>query len=344
MINKEYNTENGLMSRETFNKLAETHYPNCISIYIPTERAGESVDAGEGQIHLKNSLKDVNKILVDKGLNSKERGDILDPVEMLLEDNQFWRNQSDGLAIYAHSEGMEYYTLPVQFRPQTYVSNHFYMLPVISYFNDDGKYYLLSLSAKQVRLYECKRDSIVEIEISDLAPDRIEDAVGYDFEEKTLQNRTGQGSKGGAMYHGHGSGKDDQKTELEKYFRAIDEGIMKLIDNENTPLVLACVDEHYPIYQKVTNYKHLYSEHVSGNPDEIEELMLQEESWDLVEGLFRKTRDIKSVEIRNHLARKKASTDIREIIPATVDGRVDTLFIEEGKDLLGIYDQTKRTI
>lgn len=44
------------------------------------------------------------------------------------------------------------------------------------------------------------------------------------------------------------------------------------------------------------------------------------------------------------LAGGKTSVDIKDIIPASVDGRVETLFIQKGKDLYGIYDREKRNI
>ena len=73
-------------------------------------------------------------------------------------------------------------------------------------------------------------------------------------------------------------------------------------------------------------------------------LTLHEEAWSLVEGQFRKQREIRKKQFQDQSATGKAVTDIRKIIPAAVDGRVDTLFMEEGKDLFGIYDETKRKI
>jgi len=344
MKEKVYSAENGLMTRDEFMKLAEAHNTNCVSIYIPTERAGGPVDAGEGQIRLKNSLKEVREILEEKDLNKKEIAMILDPVEALLDEVQFWRNQSDGLAIYADGEHTEYFTLPEHFRQQTYVSDHFYMLPVIPYFNDDGKYYLLALSAQNVGLYECTRHTITEIDVSDVTPGRLEDTVGYDYEDKSLQNRTGQGGDSGAMFHGQGSGKDDKGVETEKFFREVDQGIRKVLNDEKAPLVLACVDEYYPVYKKVSSWPNLFDEHVSGNPDESDPLLLHEESWLLVEEEFRKERQEKAERVQQESAGKKASTDVREIIPAAVDGRIDTLFIGERADLFGIYDMEQRRV
>ncbi len=344
MEETDYSTENGLITREQFLKLAGVHSNNCVSVFIPTERAGGPVDTGQGQLRLKNRLKEVRNILDEQGLSEKEKKELLDPVEELLEDDLFWRNQSDGLAVFTDGNELHIFTLPVHFRGQHYVRDHYYILPVVPFFNDDGMYYLLALSMQQVKLYECSKHFIEEISVEDLTPGRLEDVVGYDYEQKSLQNRTGQGGDSGAMFHGQGSGKDDKGIEKEKFIRAVDEGVMQVIKDQKAPLVLACVDEYYPVYKKITSYTHLFDEHVGGNPDELDPLLLHEESWFLVEEQFMNARMEKEKALRDASAGSKVSTDPAEIVPAAVDRRIDTLFIEEEKDLFGIYDMEKRTV
>ncbi len=302
------------------------------------------MDEGHGQLRLKNNLKEVGNILDEQGLSEKEKRVILDPVKELLDDDLFWRNQSDGLAVFTDGKEIHTFTMPVHFKPKVYVRDHYYMLPVIPYFNDDGIFYLLAISTQQVRLYECSRHFVQEVEVDDLTPGRLEDVVGYDYEQKSLQNRSGKGGESGAMFHGQGAGKDDKGAEKEKFFRAVDEGVMKVLKDQKVPLVLACVDEYYPVYEKVTSYAHLFGEHISGNPEEMDPLELHDDGWLLVEDHFRKGREEKMHALRNASAGPKASSDLREIVPAAVDQRIDTLYIEEEKDLFGIYDMENRKI
>ncbi len=56
----------------------------------------------------------------------------------------------------------------------------------------------------------------------------------------------------GVLYHGQGSGKDDRQKELEKYFRSLDQVVNTLFGEEKAPLILACVDPHFPIYRDLT--------------------------------------------------------------------------------------------
>ncbi|MBT8312024.1 MAG: hypothetical protein KJN91_04180, partial [Eudoraea sp.] len=43
------------------------------------------------------------------------------------------------------------------------------------------------------------------------APEQLEEAVGYDYKQKSLQFRTGQAGFAQGAFHGHGEGKDDEK-------------------------------------------------------------------------------------------------------------------------------------
>ena len=131
---------------------------------------------------------------------------------------------------------------------------------------------------------------ITEVYVEDLVPEKLEEVVGYDFQHKSLQFRSGQGGSAGAMFHGQGAGKDDKDAEVEKFFRAVDKGLMKLIKDENAPLILACVDHYQPIYAKITDYPNLFHQNIGGNHEETDPLLLHEMAWSLVEGYFQQQR------------------------------------------------------
>jgi len=344
MKNREQTHTNNLISVSDFSQLSEVHDQHCISIYIPTSRAGEKVDRNHGQITLKNSLKNLTHTLKDYKLNVKEIENYLSPVYDLLDDSQFWRKQSDCLAIFLSKQQMKYYTLPIDQVEFNYLSDHFFLLPIIPLFSGDGKFYILSLSLQDIKLYEGTRHSIAEVYVEDLLPERLEDVVGYDFQNKSLQFRSGQGGSAGAMFHGQGAGKDDKDVELEKFLRAVDKGLMKLIKDENAPLILACVDHYYPVYAKITAYSKLFDQNISGNNEETDALLLHEKAWSLVESDFKKHRNKMAEQLRNQSSNGKSPFDLNDIIPAVIDGRVEALFVQKGKDKYGLYDMVNRSL
>ena len=334
----------GLMTRDILIRLAGVHDMNCISIYVPTGRAGEKVDQKHAQIQLKNILQELSAKLKENGMTPREVNRKLSGAEELLDDIHFWRNQSDGLAIFIQGSDISYFTLPVGFELQYWLSDHFYLVPVIPFFNGNGTFYMLALGQQHVRLYQCTRDYISELTLPGSAPERLEDVVGRDFEEKSLQYRTGHGSDSGSRFHGQGAGKDDRDKEVENFIRAVDKAVVEKTGPNGIPLVLACDDQYFPIYRRVTGHRHLVGTPVSGNPDEADPYLLHEEAWLLVKNIFSRPRDEKKGQVRDLSSTGKSVYGVDDVVPAAVDGRIDTLFLQEGEDLMGIYNQEKRTV
>lgn len=336
----------GMMSRKELMKLAGVHDTHCISIYLPTSRAGEAVDQKHAQLRLKNILKELEET-IDHRTASEGLQHSLEELMKMKEDDLFFRHQSDGLAIFISAAELKTFTLPVSFEQQLHISDHFYLIPLLPFFNDNGIFYLLAVSLKHLRLYECSRHSITEVILEESAPQSLEDVVGADVEDKSLQFRTSGTSGGGnaeVMYHGQGSGKDDRDKEIEKFFRRVDQALTPILKGEDAPLVLACVDHYLPIYREMTNYRNLFPDHISGNPDETNPLTLQEEGWNLVEPYYIQKRKEKRERIRNLSATGKASYDLEEIVTAALDGRIDTLFLQKGKDHYGLFDLERRVL
>jgi hypothetical protein len=328
-----------IISKDKFKQLAKVNKINCISIFIPTHRTGEEVNQMIDQKTLKNRLKTLEKDPALKQLTDNEKEKLFKPVNDLIEDYEFWQHQSDGLAIFLNQDEFHYYTLPVYFEEFSYVSDHFYLKPLVPYINDSAKFYLLALSLKGAKFFEGFAHQIDEIEMDDLFPSSFEDSVGHDYEEKNLQFHTGKAGNDTAMYHGHGKGKEDEKTEIEKFFRDINNGLMKFLHDKDAPLVLATVDYLVPLYKEVNEYKYLADEFIPGNPVHEDATLLHEKARDILAEHFDGKRNEKIAAFEQALADAKASFKEEEIVPAAINQRVDTLFVRNREDLWGIFDK-----
>lgn len=339
-----------ILTQEQFERLAKFDNNPCISIFIPTQRSGKEVLEEKAKGDLKSQLKKVYEKLKAMGLSQEKIDKLGKPVEGLLEDKNFWRHQSDGLAIFLADGFFEHYTLPINFETYVYVSDHFYIKPLVPMFSGDGRFYLLHLQTDDVKLYEATRYTIGEVEIDDLTPDRMEDRVGYDFEEKnskhkTQRNNIGAHPNGTSTQHGYEPATRDQKNELLRYFRAVDKGIYGILHNENVPLVVACQDYFFPIYKEASRYNHLYHQVVPGNPEADYDGMLDLHSaaLDVLEPHFRKELDQK-VEEFNELNPERTSASVSDILPAIYEGKVDTLFLQNREDIWGNYNENMASV
>lgn len=328
-----------MLTKRKAKRLAEVNDEICVSIYIPTNRAGEATLTGKDAIMLKNQLKSVKHKLQDKGWDSRRIDSFTQPITDLLEDGDFWRHQSDGLALFLTESDFEYYTLPVTFSDKNYVSNSFYLKPLLGFLESDKRFYLLTLSLQKTKLYLCSSTSMTEIDVSDLIPDRLEDSVGYDYQEKNQNFNTQRESVGSSVHMGHADNKPDIKEEALRYFRDINKGLMKLLtDHQDIPMIVACQDYHFPIYREANTYQRLVEYHVSGNPESRKLSELYEDARDLLKPIVDKPKNEKKERFINSQPKGHTATDIESILTAADAGQIDTLFIREDSEIFGRFN------
>ena len=247
---------------EQLENLARHKSDHCVTIYIPMYKSGKEQNEGLSQAHLKASIKSSARSLLTQGMDPREIDSYLQPITELLADYQLWRNPSDGLVILLSKEkGLVYYQMPINFNPYVYVSDHFYLVPLTPLFEFDSSFYLLALSQDHVKLYHGNRYRLEDLYVNEFAPERLEEVVGFDFEQKMLQFRSGQNAHSAGSFHGRGEGKDDSAKEISYFFREINKGVNKAIEKRNSPLVLACIDWLYPIYRDANSYPNIFPKH-----------------------------------------------------------------------------------
>ncbi len=333
-----YVAEGHPLPKETFDVLADTHGLHCVSMYIPMDKTGKEQNLHLAQANLKTCIKEAHLALAKYQVPEDEIKKYLKPITKLVNNIELWRNPADGLAIFLGTRGLSYYKLPIAFTNQTYVGDHFYLKPLLSLYHSDGVYYILELSQDYVKLYEASRYAFKDLFVEDFAPDQLEKSVGFDYKPKMLQFRSGHAVHGGS-FHGHGEGKDDTLKELKTFFRAIDKGVKKAITNQNAPLVLACVDSLYPVYKEVNSHSNLYHKNISGDPEFKNKTILHEQSWKVIQEYFEKAKKEKISRFTELYNTPKTAYEVSEIIPAVLQGKVDTLFVQKGVDLYGRYDK-----
>jgi len=327
------------LPRTIFENLANAHGLHCVSIYLLMHKDGKEQNARIAQATLKQCLKKVHKDLARHEMDSQEIKKYLKPIEALLSNIELWRNPSDGLAIFLDKKGLNYYVLPISFEIKTYVSDHFYLMPLLPLYHEDEEYYLLELSQDYVKLYEANKYGYQDIYIEDFAPAQLEEAVGFDFRQNMLQFRGGQSFQGTETYQGKGEGKDDVKKELFTFFRAIDNGINKIISDKKAPLIIACADPLFGFYKEANTYPTLLENYIAGDSEFKNKTKLHQESWKIVHPYFEKIKETKLLQYKELVHTPKTSYQISEIVPAAMNGKIDTLFVENDADEFGIFDQ-----
>lgn len=317
----------------------------CVSIFMPTVRVG---DTQQNPIRLKNLLRAAQERLEeDWGLRNGKADALLVPARDLLDDQTFWEHQNEGLALFRSADHFETFRLPLSFGELAVVENRFHLKPLFPLLSGDGHFYILCLSQKKLRLLSCYRYSVQEVDLGDI-PRSFNEAMG-ELSRRYTQFQAGTSTKTVArspIFHGHGTGEDDLKAEILKYFQIVDDGLNSLtVDfDREAPVVLAGVEYLLPRFKEATRLPHVLDEGLTGNADGLSAEELHQSAWEIVEPWFQKDRQ-RAVERYGDLKGSgRATHEIGEILQAAHDGRVDTLFTAQGVRILGSYDPDSREV
>ncbi len=314
----------------------------CVSLYLPTHRAG--VEVQQDPIRFKNLLRQAEERLLGNGLRRSEAEKILKPAQRLLADKAFWQHQSDGLAALASSQTFRTYRVPVAFPELVVVTDRFHIKPLLALLSGDGRFYILALSQNNVRLLQGTHHNVGEIDLRNV-PTSLAEALGAEERQRQLQFHTA--SRGGAaIFHGHGGSNDDSvhKKDLLRYFKQIDKGLRDLVCTEHVPLVLAGVDYLLPIYREANTCAELVEEGIVGNPESLSASELHTKAWAILEPFFKQGQERAADQYRGLAGTGRAEGDLRRILPAAHEGRVDSLFVAVGVQQWGRFEPEANSV
>jgi hypothetical protein len=291
-------------------------------------------------------VSEAHEQLAAHGLDDEEANELLEPVESLRDDDEFWTHRQDGLAIFAAQGFIRKYRVPLILESSVRVNSRFRVRPLIQLLNGNSRFFVLAISQDSAQLFEATRYSIRDLQL-DAALATVKQAVASHDEEQALQFRTHgavAAGKGPAMYHGHGGASDVSKQDILKYFQAVDRAVSKRLRGEDAPLVLACVGYLAPIYESTNSYSALIKGKIPGSPGIWNEDELRDRAWDLASPILSQRRDQALERFNQAVGTDKVSNEIRELVLAASDGRLETLFLEKNRQLWGNVDSKLRAV
>lgn len=320
-------------------ELADTRGGHRVSLFMPT-RPFVPGAPDENGLRLKNLLRTAEGLLAEHPIRPGEIEKLLEPARTLIDDRPFWMRAEQGLALLIGPEGMHAFRLSAPVQEQVRVNHRYYLRPLLPHVETRGRYWVLFISQKSVRLYQGTGDGLAEVP-SDELPHSLSEALAWDDFEKTSLQFHGPNAAAGRgrtapIYHGNKE--PDVKNELARFFRQIDAALVEKLRGERAPLVLAGVDYLIPIYRDVNTYPHLVHEAVTGN---AEILPLPELHAKALAALHRLAEDEGrqlAEQAEDAWGSSLTTPDPETIVPAAFLGRVDTLFLTEGDEWWGRYD------
>lgn len=319
----------------------------CISIYLPTYRAGKEMD--QNRIRYKNLLRSAERQLKDGGHRLDERSKLLDPMERLIEDRLFWENQLDGLAVFSCPGDFRHYRLPVTTEELVVVSERTHLKPLLGPLSRDERFYILTFSKDRVRLLRAQRYGLHEDGLP--KPTIVtEQVVEFKTVQQELQFYTGTGPRPGGkreaiIFGGEETGKWPKK-ELLKEFKHISKGLQNAIEDTHAPVILVGIDYLHGFFRQAMPFANVLEEAVTVNPDDLSEQELHHRAAQIIDGRLDQIRDEAADQYRAlaGAGSPRASKDIEAIVLASEYGRLESLFVAVGTQAWGRFDRESQRV
>jgi len=299
----------------------------CLSIYCPTAHTAPESDGA--RVQAKNLIRDAEKELTAHGMRAPEARALVAPLEKIMGDLGARNDGVESIAAFAAPGRAYHQELPYRCPPSMRVGPRFHLTPLMPWLVEDRRFELLVLAQKHVRFYRGNRSGLEEIDVPGL-PESLEDALGYEVSEQSLQFHTGAaaGARGRPqIVHGQGRGDgEDRKADVQRFCRQVDEALAHRRSDPHVPLIVAAVEYVFHIFQAVTRIDAVQEAYLRGNCDHLSVQQLHAQAAALVERRVQAERQRDQEQLPVALAHERGAQDLRDIVAAATDGRVETLF------------------
>lgn len=296
----------------------------CVSLYLPTTPVSQ--EAAADRIELSNQLKEAEVQLEASGYDKRRLASLVEHVQDLVDDDEFWRLQANSLAVLATPDMVRTYRLANNLKPMTMVSDRFHLNPLLRALTFKNSAFVLAVSENAARLVEVYPDlAPAEVKV----PNMPHDAASA-VRKATLNDRAPSGRL---------QGTEGQNVRLRQYARRIDAALRPLLTGRNTPLILAAADRMAAIYHSVNSYAHLLDEHITDATDRSTNDELANAARSVLD--HANSAEISGLKalFEQRTGQGRATADLSDAARAATFGAIDTLLVDFEAEQPGRIDE-----
>lgn len=279
---------------------------SCVTIILNTHRT--SPDNKKDSLTLKNLIKEAE----DRLFADENKRDAKQLVQRLLDvESKIDHNYNlESLILFVNEDVAEYTRLPIAVEDRVIIDHTFATRDLVRALHFETNYYVLVLSQQKVRLIEAFNDKVVE-EIGKPFP--IDNKQFYSTNKAELSNA------------------NRQTNLVAEFFNRVDKEV-NLIRKENPLPVLICTEEgNYHEYLKIADQKQsIFETYLNKNRLDEKAHHIITEAWKIVKEYTIEKNNARRSELQKAVSQNKFLSDTNEIWQAIKQGRIQTIFIEQG--------------
>jgi hypothetical protein len=296
----------------------------CVSIYLPTTPVSQ--DAAGDRIELKNLAKEALRQLEKAGADKRRVAALMEHLDDLVDDDEFWRFQARSLAVLATPDSARTFRAPNALVPIVEISDRFHLKPLLRAVAFPNTCFVLALAENAVRVIQVSADLAPAVTSVDGLPKDAASAVG----RSTVNDRSPSGRL---------QGSEGQKVLLRQFARKVDQALRGLVTGSDIPLVLAASEPLASIYRSVNTYAHLAKARIEGSPVNLTDAQLADRARALLDGLNRDAITHWKTLFVTRENEGRATTDIALAARAATYGAVETMLVDINEVIPGTVDE-----
>jgi Bacterial archaeo-eukaryotic release factor family 11 len=296
----------------------------CVSMYLPTSPITQ--DAQAERIELKNLISASAEQIEAAGTDRRRLSAVREPLDELVEDDEFWAEQARSLAVFASPTGVRTYRLPNRLTSAVEVADRFYVKPLLRAVTFPHAGFVLALAAGSVRL----------LEVTGEGPPFTVDVPGL---PRDAASAAGKASIADRSPSGRIQGSEGQKVRLRQFARKVDHALRGVLAGLELPLILAAAEPLDGIYRSLNSYPHLVESRVPGSPEGATDGDLAEAARKVLDEVYE--RELSALRDRFELqaSHGRASSDLATIARAATYAAVETLFMDIDEKVPGFVEE-----
>jgi Bacterial archaeo-eukaryotic release factor family 3 len=320
-------------------------YPS-VSLCMPTKSWQTFQAVAEDKTRFRNLVAAAESLVAARGIRPASAREMMTPLRDQNESELVWREAQRGLAVFLSPSYRRIFSLPEPPPERVIVGDRFYLKPLLSYLGRRGQFYILAVSENSAKLLAGDRYQLAELEVAGL-PHSLEEALNVDTAREAVSVMTTGGRGLGqraAVYHGQGGARANRKTDLEAYFRIVDQSLAHVLSGASVPLIFAGVSYLFPLYRSINKYPYLLGECIAGNTDLYSNEELRQRAWSLAEPFYARSRAMAAARFTRFHGTGRASNNLQELVWAARDGLVESLFVAIDSEQWGLINAERRTV
>ena len=280
----------------------------CVTIILNTHRTRPE-NKKDGLV-LKNLVKEVEeRLFADE---SKRDAKIMVQRIKDLESKIDHNHNQESLILFVNENIAEYIRLPVKVVDRVVIDHTFATRDLVRAIHLETNYYVLVLSQQKVRLIEAFNDKVVQ---------EFDKPTPFPIENTQFFSTSGVEQSNAAK----------QTTLIAEFFNRVDKELNKIRKDNPLPVLICTEESNYFEYMKIADQKHsIYDTFLNKKRVDEKDFEIVKEAWKIVKEYIINQNNARKEELLKAVGARKFMSDINDIWSAIQQGRIQTIFIEQG--------------